>query len=187
MIDQCVRCGYSLKGLPEVHRCPECGHENDRESTAIREPRVFAKLNAVAGVVVFLAVTARAWVRGVASLSHPMVALAVALIAAAWIQVRRRARTIVVSRRSLELIDEASKVKSYTMEDVADAHWSFATGRTRITDRKGRVVVIIPNKFFNSLRADRKVVQAIKAVVAQRDAIADPQPDRFDGRTPPTT
>jgi len=25
----CVHCAYPLRGLPESHRCPECGHEFD--------------------------------------------------------------------------------------------------------------------------------------------------------------
>lgn len=25
----CVRCGYSLRGLPTEHKCPECGQEYD--------------------------------------------------------------------------------------------------------------------------------------------------------------
>ncbi len=27
----CLNCGYSLHGLAEVHRCPECGTEYDKE------------------------------------------------------------------------------------------------------------------------------------------------------------
>ena len=28
----CLHCGYSLRGLPEGHTCPECGQPSDRES-----------------------------------------------------------------------------------------------------------------------------------------------------------
>lgn len=28
----CLHCGYSLLGLPEGHKCPECGNPSDRES-----------------------------------------------------------------------------------------------------------------------------------------------------------
>ncbi len=28
----CLHCGYSLRGLPAGHNCPECGHPSDRES-----------------------------------------------------------------------------------------------------------------------------------------------------------
>ncbi len=28
----CLHCGYSLRGLPAGHKCPECGHPSDRES-----------------------------------------------------------------------------------------------------------------------------------------------------------
>ncbi len=28
----CLHCGYSLRGLPEGHNCPECGHPSDREA-----------------------------------------------------------------------------------------------------------------------------------------------------------
>ena len=27
---QCLNCGYNLEGLPEAHRCPECGQEFER-------------------------------------------------------------------------------------------------------------------------------------------------------------
>ena len=29
--DVCLNCGYSLKGLPDSHRCPECGVAYDRK------------------------------------------------------------------------------------------------------------------------------------------------------------
>jgi len=36
MLDQCPECGYSLRGLPADHRCPECGLPYDAESEAFR-------------------------------------------------------------------------------------------------------------------------------------------------------
>lgn len=38
----CLRCGYVLSGLPEKHRCPECGTPFDLEQTKLAWERWFA-------------------------------------------------------------------------------------------------------------------------------------------------
>jgi len=173
MIDRCVRCGYSLKGLPAVHRCPECGRENDRESVAVREPRLTAKLLAVAGTVIIVAWAALVWMRG-GSWSYPMIAPAALVLAGAWIQMSRRARLVVVSHRGLELIDEFSEVRSYPMQNVADAQWNSATGAIGVTDRQGRAIITVPKNFLGSKRANWKIVLAIKTLVARHETAVPP-------------
>jgi predicted RNA-binding Zn-ribbon protein involved in translation (DUF1610 family) len=32
----CLECGYSLRGLPDEHHCPECGHEYFQPDVQIR-------------------------------------------------------------------------------------------------------------------------------------------------------
>lgn len=35
-MDECVRCKYSLRGLPEAYKCPECGLFCDSQMRVIR-------------------------------------------------------------------------------------------------------------------------------------------------------
>ncbi len=34
-LSECPICSYSLKGLPDKHKCPECGADYDRDSEVI--------------------------------------------------------------------------------------------------------------------------------------------------------
>ena len=35
-LESCPVCGYSLEGLPDRHRCPECGFEYARDTEVFR-------------------------------------------------------------------------------------------------------------------------------------------------------
>ncbi len=43
-LDHCLVCGYSLHGLPDVHRCPECGTDYDRRTLVWRQKSPWRKI-----------------------------------------------------------------------------------------------------------------------------------------------
>lgn len=174
MIDKCVVCGYSLEGLPTVHRCPECGRENDRDSLLFGQKRAawvgltLAMCAALVVQIVFGAAVTSPIGRAVGLLSTTFMVLFCGR------QVSRPKRVIVVSSRCIELIDPGRGVSRYALADIADATRSEINGQVTITDRGGATVVTIPVGFLDSNRGNKKVVAAIKHYVAQRDHAAAP-------------
>ena len=49
MLKRCVECGYSLRGLPARHACPECGLEYDEHSECWRRRPGFAVFAGMGG------------------------------------------------------------------------------------------------------------------------------------------
>ena len=66
---ECPACGYSLRGLPDSYRCPECGFEYDERTRVWRPETPWKGLAATATVTIgltgiMLLRTLRAWMSG---------------------------------------------------------------------------------------------------------------------------
>ncbi len=67
-LETCPVCEYSLQGLPDHHRCPECGYQYDKDTTIIREadrrmaiPFAFAAVWLLIAIVFITMGRLRAW------------------------------------------------------------------------------------------------------------------------------
>lgn len=168
MIDRCPRCCYSLRGLPTVHRCPECGLQCDSDAVVFREPRIawVCVASLTAGLLLWRAVSTfagigRSWDWWA---NTPLVALLAVLI---WWLTRQR-HMVIVSPRYLQIHGRSSTPEIFAIEDIGDAHWSYVTGTISISDRFGDTNVTIPSRFLAAAWRSRKVVIELKKVLRDK-------------------
>lgn len=165
MIERCPICAYSLRGLPAVHRCPECGLECDSNAIVFKEPRTaWACLASLtAGILLWrtlaeFAAMGRPWDW---SASAAPVAFVAVLI---WWLTRKR-HIIIVTPRYLHIHGRSSTPESFAIEDIGDAHWSFVTGTVSISDRLGNEIIRLPSRFLAAPWRSRRMVIELKKLL----------------------
>ena len=162
MITRCPRCSYSLRGLPTVHRCPECGLECDANAVVFREPRVawIGVAAAIAALLLWRAVSTIALAGSAWSWSNngPLLAFIAVLL---WWSFRQR-NIVVVSACGLQVFDRSSTPEVLPFEEMGDAHWNFVTGTISVSDRLGNTIKEIPVSFLGSPWRSLKLVRELK-------------------------
>jgi len=129
VIERCPQCDYLLRGLPDEHRCPECGLVNERDTILFREPRT---VWAVAGVVYMsLAVMAGVlWSSGRTPAFGLWVPIGLAVIAWIWFwNLRKAMHFILVSRRNIRILGRNEEAEVYPISDVGGDQMGFRHGR----------------------------------------------------------
>ncbi len=154
MTENCPNCDYSLHGLPDQHRCPECAFAFSRDAEVIRcGNRIPIFLSCMYGILLLFYVTdavnegvSDVW--GVLTIAGFGATLLVSLL---FLKRRRRA---VFGEVGFELIGWNAPVRIFAWCDVERVEYAEFLGNARIVKANGEERVVIESDFFGS---DKKV------------------------------
>jgi len=148
MIERCPSCGYSLTGLPDVHRCPECSLEYVKESRAVRWRCTHAIVAlSIGSAITFIFGLAILCMRGTPSAA---LGTGVVLGGCLW-RIRQSKTTIVISPNEVRVVRAGVADRRYPLETVARADRPFLSNHLRLIGYDDRLIGTIPGAMFNSL------------------------------------
>ena len=159
MISMCPICAYSLLGLPDDHRCPECGFEFQRDTIVVEQARVAIRSGAIVNPILFGAAVI-GWLMG--RIVLPLVGLFATLLAVSLWRLRTPKMVFLVSSRELQLLRRGRVWARYPMTNIRDAEYSWITGEVTVMACNGPPVAVrIPYGFLLSGKRAKRLVCAI--------------------------
>ena len=135
MITHCPICRYTLAGLPEKHRCPECGFEYNKDATAFfPPPRGRVWWVGFYGAIVIVAVFAFIYWYFPGSIGLFPVLYSSALLIGSFRRKRKaESAAVLVMDDRVDEIKDGRIVKSNSLAGINRAAWSFVDGKIRLS------------------------------------------------------
>ena len=166
MIDDCPSCGYSLVGLPDEHRCPECGLEYERDSLVFTEPRRIWKVLVVANAGMFLICLVSWLFRGASTGIELWLVGLFGMMSAGWIwHLLKKRRAILVSPNTIRIVERDAQQEVYQIGDVGQIRWNFVNGDILIERPNGTELVVIKSRFLASNIQAWRIVKTVRCYV----------------------
>lgn len=156
---RCPLCGYSLVGLADHHKCPECGFMYEREAVLFSQNRRAWKTLCIANAALLLAGIVLLLSRGVAS--SPVLALgAIGVVGFGW-RLRQPKKFVLVSRNWLRVVAGNDPEQRYPTGGIECATWSRLDGMVEVFAHGGAVLVRIPSSVLWSHRRSKMLAASI--------------------------
>ena len=163
MLSRCPLCNYSLIGLPDQHKCPECGFSYDKRMEVLTLALRKHVFWLVAGTLVFLGQAAFFAYRG-GSASIPMLTYAIILfypLYGFYLWRRRQQDKILLWQDGLQVITKARPSPVYSWQDIRVAEQSLINGCAVLHMRDGDRITLFGRQFFGSNQRTRDFVKSI--------------------------
>ncbi len=152
MLTRCPLCNYSLTGLPDQHKCPECGFSYDKRMEVLTAALRTQVSWLVAWTLVFLGLAAFfAYRGGLASI--PTITYALILfnpLYGFYIWRKRKQNKILLWQDGLQMIRRSKPGPVYLWQDIRVAEQSFVGGHAVLHMRDGDKIALFGRKFFGS-------------------------------------
>jgi len=167
-VETCPSCGYSRRGLPEGHRCPECGLAFESGTVVFDVTRRRSPGWLVAGALL-TAWVAVALLFGLAR-NDPLIigvyGAATLLAGSAWIMWLRSLgrRCVVVTSSEVACHQRGRRTWAVSLRRVWRAEVSNLSREIALFDREGRRIALLPP--FAGV--DRKVAESLCGAINER-------------------
>jgi len=175
MISTCPICSYSLSGLPDEHKCPECGFEYERDMFFIEQERLAWRLLAIANAAIFIALLVAWWLGRSGFVAVAMFAV---LLVGSLVRCAAPRRGFVVSRRELQFVRNGRLDQGFPMANIRGAEYSWITGEVAVTAHDGTVPLRIPRGFIWSTKRAKSLAAAINGYARKQESAEAPVEDR---------
>jgi len=175
MISTCPICSYSLSGLPDEHKCPECGFEYERDAFFIEQERLGLRLFAIASAALCVGVLV-AWRLG--RIGFMAVAPFAMLLVGSLFRVATPRRGFIVSRRELQFVRNGRLDQGFPMANIRGAEYSWITGEVAVTAHDGTVPLRIPRGFIWSTKRAKSLAAAINDCASKQRSLEAPVNDQ---------
>ena len=175
MISTCPICSYSLSGLPDEHKCPECGFEYERDMFFIQQERLGLRLLAITNVALCVAVVV-AWHLGRIGLIA--VGPFAVLLVGSLFRLAAPRRGFIVSRRELQFVRNGRLDQRFPMAKIRGAEYSWIAGEVAVTAHDGTVPIRIPRGFLWSTKRAKSLAAAINDFASKQRSLEAPVNDQ---------
>ncbi len=163
MLSRCPLCNYSLIGLPDRHKCPECGFSYDKRMEVLTPALRKQVFWLVAWTLVFLGQAAFfAYRGGLASI--PMLTYAIISffpLFGFYLWRRRQQDKILLWQDGLQVIKKSKPGPVHSWQDIRVAKQSFINGDAILKMQDGNRITLFDRKFFGSHQRTKDFVKRI--------------------------
>jgi hypothetical protein len=168
MITHCPICRYSLEGLPDKHRCPECGFEYDKRGIQF-DPRDRGKIKGdvwLKVVLISLVLAMAIWSGRLANLAFPLALGLFVLLRSMRFASQAEKMTTIVSPGKIEFI--SSRQLQVTV-DLADVHAErvMTTGAIRFYRGAQLLFTIRANQYYTR-KTTKQLARVLQAQLGDR-------------------
>lgn len=160
----CPICRYSLEGLPQRHRCPECGYYYTKPFAVFRRSVANWQWLALANLATFVAGIVLVLAEG----KFTFLLLTGIGFIAATLRGFAVLRKVIVTPEVVQIVIGSRIKRRVPIESIGECLWSSIDGSVRLLDCAGMEIGVIPRGFLWSHRKSKKLVDAINAIVDRR-------------------
>lgn len=160
MLTNCPICNYSLTGLPDQHRCPECGYDYDRDSRMVDLSLPFQRfLPYVYGALAIWGAYLL-WQQGIG-----MALIMGSLFPAAMIfgHYWQKRGTTLLTTTDIQFIRDRKVLWRCPLDNAVSAYSSPYDGHVSLHDTEGRELRRLPDALRWTVPQTKKLAAAINA------------------------
>ncbi len=169
-LQKCPRCRYSLTGLPDIHRCPECAFEYDKRMVVIEQS---AKLSWFlvgmysVGALMWTSYLAATSSFGWGSLILTVFWFATFLGARQSIRLRNRSKALLWPDGLILLPAQGDFMYYASWDDVSRVEYDRLGGGAKLLAHDGSTLHAVPYDFFGSGRISKEFIAAANRIREQ--------------------
>jgi hypothetical protein len=164
-VESCLICGYDLRGLPDCHKCPECGLPFARDAIILRAGPQDSVLVAALGEILIYAIV------GIAALFFwnwilAASAVGVLLLASVWFALRPRRPAdpkLLLGDDGFTILGPLKTWRHFDWPSVRSARVSRFKGRVHLFDAAGQEIAAIPFADIGSWSNAQRLLAEIKS------------------------
>ncbi len=164
-INQCPHCKYSLEGLPDIHRCPECGLDYNKNCEVFQASYPFLIFRLILSCMVsFVLLNIWPWISSDYRIFF-VVVLGLLWLKVLWgsyhVVLDIRFPKVVVTPNGLIVIKRYGELTQYSWNEIGNAKWNFRTRGITLLSPHGMILESFPRNYFRDSQCLHRFVESV--------------------------